>query len=391
MMRRPHLWLLAILAMVCSALLAMTQPQGSLLGTVHFPVSCRAESQAAFNRALTLLHGAWVQEASQGFVALTATDPDCAMAYWGVATSLLANPLQLPLSPVTLREGWAAVVQAKRLGGPTPREQGYVDAVEGFFKDPDRPERQGREVAYEQAMARLSHHHPEDREAAIFYALALLMSAMPTDTTGANRLKAAAMLEQVLTEQPDHPGVRFYLLQGYDTPALAPRGLPLARQSAKLTAVGPYALHLPGHIFARVGRWDEAVRANLAAIAAAMGLSEGPSAGMALSQKLHAMDALIYAYLQRGEGHAAKQVLDALQTNPPIEVEDLAGAYAVAAIPARYALEGAQWAEAAALTRPAPPRGVAQFPQAEALTVFAQASVPPVAAIRSAPVRCSIG
>ena len=228
------------------------------------------------------------------------------MAYWGMAMSLLANPLRLPISPKALREGWAAVVQAKRLGGPTPREQAYIDAVEVFFKDPDRLERSGRELAYEQAMAQLSRHYPEDREAAVFYALALLMSVIPTDTTDASRLKAAAILEQMLIEQPDHPGVRLYLLQSYDTPALAQRGLLLARQSAKLAAVGPYALHLPAHIFTRLGLWEEAVRANLAAIAAVTGLSDGQSAGMATSQRLHAMDALVYAYLQRGEERAAQ-------------------------------------------------------------------------------------
>jgi tetratricopeptide (TPR) repeat protein len=373
MMRRRQLWLLTIPIIVCSALVAMTQQQHSHLGTVHFPISCRAESQAAFNRAMALLHGAWVQEANNEFAALTETDPNCAMAYWGVAMSLRTNPLRLPVSVGALRQGWAAVVQAEHLGGQTAREREYIDAVEAFFRDPDRPERSGREQAYEQAMAQLSRHYPEDREAAIFHALALLMSVAPTDTAGANRLKAAAILEQVLIEQPDHPGVRFYLLQAYDTPALAQRGLLLARQSAKLMGVGPYALHLPGHIFTRLGLWEEAIRTNSAAISAAAGFSDDRSAGMATSQRLHAMDTLVYAYLQRGEKRAAKHVMDELRTIPPAEVEDLVGAYAVAAIPARYALEGSRWAEAAGLTRRPLPRGLEQFPQTEAVTVYAQA------------------
>jgi tetratricopeptide (TPR) repeat protein len=373
MMRRRHLWLLTIPIIVFCALIAMTQQQTDQLGIVHFPISCRAESQAAFNRAISLLHGAWVQEASQGFAALTESDSDCAMAYWGMAMSLLANPMRLPVNPKALRQGWAAVVHAKRLGGPTPREQAYIDAVEVFFMDPDCLERSGRELAYEQAMAQLSRHYPEDREAAAFYALALLMSVTPTDTTDVSRLKAAAILEQMLIEQPDHPGVRLYLLQTDDTPALAQRGFLLARQSAKLAAVGPYALHLSSHIFTRLGLWEEAVRANLAAIAAVTVLSAGRSASMATSQRLHAMDALVYAYLQRGEERAAKHVLDELQANPPDMVEDLAGAYAVAAIPAGYALERSCWAEAAALTRQPLPQGLTQFPQAEAVTLFAQA------------------
>jgi tetratricopeptide (TPR) repeat protein len=372
-MRRPQLWLLTIPIIVCSALVAMRQQQRSHLGTVHFPISCPAESQVAFNRAMALLHGAWVQEANNEFAALTETDPNCAMAYWAVAMSLRTTPLRLPVSADALQRGWAAVVHAKRLGGQTAREQEYIDAVEAFFMDPDSLERSGREQAYTQAMAQLSRHYPEDREAAIFHALALLMRVAPIDTTDANRLKAAEILEQVLIEQPDHPGVRFYLLQGYDTPALAQRGLLLGRQSAKLTGVGPYALHLPGHIFTRLGLWEEAVRTDLAAISAAAGFSDGRSAGMATSQRLHAMDALVYAYLQRGEERAAKHLQDELQTNPPAEVEDLAGAYAVAAIPARYALEGSRWAEAAALTRQALPRGLTQFPQAEAVTVYTQA------------------
>jgi tetratricopeptide (TPR) repeat protein len=372
-MRHRQLWLLTTPAIVCCALVAMTQQQTGHLGSVHFPISCRAGSQAAFNRALALLHSAWVQEASEAFALLTETDPECAMAHWGIATSLLANPLRLPLSPMALQEGWGAVLRAKRLGGPTPREQEYIDAVEVFFKDPDRLERPGRELAYEQAMALLSRRYPGDWEATIFYSLALLMRLMPLDTANTNRLKAAAILEQVLIEQPDHPGVRFYLLRGYDTPALAQRGLLLARRSTKLAAVGPDALHLPAHIFTRLGLWEEAVHANLAAIAAATGLSGSQSAGVAASQRLHAMDALVYAHLQRGEERAAKHILGELQTNPPAEVEDLAGAYAVASIPARYALEGSRWAEAAALTRQPLPRGATQFPQAEAATVFAQA------------------
>jgi hypothetical protein len=267
-MRHRQLWLPIIPIIVCSALVAMTQ-QRSQLSSVHFPISCRAESQAAFNRAMALLHGAWVEEANHEFATLTKADPDCAMAYWGVAVSQLTNPLRLPVSAGAVRQGWAAVAQAKRLGGQTVREQEYIDAVESFFRDPDGPEPSGREQAYEQAMAQLSRHHPEDREAAVFYALALLMGVAPTDTTDASRLKAAAILEQVLIEQPDHPGVRFHLLQAYDAPALAQRGLLLARRSAKLTGVGPCALHLPAPIFTRLGLWEEAVRANVAAIAAA--------------------------------------------------------------------------------------------------------------------------
>ena len=149
---------------------------------------------------------------------------------------------------------------------------------------------------------------------------------MPTDTSDASRLKAAAILGPMLIEQPDHPGVGFYLLQTYDTPALAQRGLRLARQSTKLAAVGPYALHLSAHVFTRIELWEEAIRANLVAIYAATGLSDSQSADMAASQRLHAMDVLVYAYLQRGEERAAKHVLDELQTNPPDTVEDLVGA-----------------------------------------------------------------
>lgn len=280
----------------------MTQQRTEHLGTVHFPISCRADSQAAFNRAMSLLHGAWVQEARNGFAVLTETDPNCAMACWGFAMTILANPLRLPFSLMVMREGWAAVAQAKRLGGPTPREQAYIDAIAIFFEEPDRLERPGRELAYEQAMAQLSHQYPEDREPAIIYALALLMSVMPTDKSDAGRLKATAILDPILSAQPDHPCVRLYLLQCYDTPSLAQRGPRLARQSSMATAVGPYALHLPAHIFTRLGLWEEAIRANLVAINVATGLSDSRSADIATSQRLHAMDAVVYAYLQRGGG-----------------------------------------------------------------------------------------
>lgn len=314
-----------------------------------------------------------MQEARNRFAVLTEADPNCAMAYWGFAMTMLANPLRLPFSLMVMREGWAAVAQAKRLGGLTPREQAYIDAVEIFFMDSDGLERPGLELAYERAMAQLSRHYPEDREAGIFYALALPMTVMPTDTPDAGRLKATAILDPIVSAQPDHPGVRLYLLQCYDTPSHAQRGLLLARQSCMATAVGAYALHLPAHIFTRLGLWEEAIRANLVAINAATGLSDSQSANMAASQRLHAMDALVYAYLQHGEERAAKHVLDELRTNPPDTVEDLAGAYAVAAIPARYEIEQSRWAEAAALTPQPLPQGLTQFPQAEAVTIFAQA------------------
>jgi tetratricopeptide (TPR) repeat protein len=341
------------------------------LGKVHFPTSCNAAAQAEFERAVALLHSFWYEEALKAFTSVTSTDPRCAMGYWGIAMSVY-YPLWFPPSEVMLKRGSAAIQTAKTLGG-TSREQGYVGAIETFYKDADKIDHRTRAVAYEKAMERLSVTYPDDREAAIFYALALDATAPPTDKTHANQLKAAVILERVFSEQPNHPGVAHYLIHSYDVAPLATRGLPAARSYSKIAPSAPHALHMPSHIFTRLGLWEESIESNLASAQAGREYV-ARSGGQGLwDQTLHALDYLAYGYLQGGQDRAAKRVADEITEMRRAEPESLAAAYAIAAIPARYVLERQRWTEAASLAMHPMPFPWNRYAWGEAMTVFTRA------------------
>jgi len=342
------------------------------LGTVHFPVSCNAEAQAQFQRAVAMQHSFWFEEAGKAFAAVTATDPGCAMGYWGIAMSLY-HPLWDPPDTTVLQQGWAAVAQAKAVGAKTDRERDYVAAIETFYKDWDKRDHRTRALAYEKAMEQVSLRYPEDREAAVFYALALDATAPPTDKTYANQKKAGAILEQVFTAQPNHPGVAHYIIHSYDYPPLADRALAAARSYAKIAPAVPHALHMPSHIFIRLGLWQESIHSNRASAAAAKeyGLKTFP--GSVWDQELHALDYLAYAYLQSAQEREAKGVLDELKAMQKAEPESGASAYAFTAIPARYALERRAWAEAASLTLSPSTFPWSRYRWAEANVYFARA------------------
>ncbi len=347
--------------------------KGEHLGEVHFPVSCNPAAQAQVDRAVALLHSFWFAPAIKTFTSVSTLDPTCAMAHWGVATSLLGNPFAWPPSPSMLKDGWAAVTQAKALNAPTPREQGYIAAVEAFYKDAETVEHRARALAYEQAMERLTQQAPDDREATILYALALNATALPSDKTYTNQLKAAALLEQVFKEQPQHPGVAHYLIHSYDYPPIAPRGIDAARRYAGIAPSAPHALHMPSHIFTRLGLWQESIDTNRASAEAAKEeLLSTHAQGSGSYNALHALDYMMYGYLQLGQDSAAKRILDEILAMQKLDVENFPAAYALAAIPSRYALERRQWQEAAQLTLH--PRELAwqRFPQAEAVLTFAR-------------------
>jgi tetratricopeptide (TPR) repeat protein len=330
------------------------------VGTVHFSISCNAEVQQPFEHAVALLHSFWFQEANKGFISVTAMDPDCAMGYWGIAMSLW-YPLWEHPSEATLKQGWAAVEKAKSVSAKTDRERDYIAAIETFYKDVDTLDHRTRVLAYEKAMEHVSLRYPEDREAAVFYALALNATALPTDKTYANQKKAGAILEKIFVEQPDHPGVAHYIIHSYDNPSLASRALPAARSYAKIAPSVPHALHMPSHIFTQLGLWQESIESNRASAAAAK------DHGL-LRDRLHAMQYLMYAYLQSGREVEAKRVLDELNAIGEVESANRGTAHAFAMIPALYALERRQWSEAAALQ----PRS-SGVPSAEAITYFARA------------------
>jgi tetratricopeptide (TPR) repeat protein len=342
------------------------------LGRVQFPVSCTAAAQKQFDHALGALHSFWYEEAVRMFTAVTETDPGCAMGYWGIAMSIY-YPLWVPPSQATLQKGINAIEKAKSIGVKTDREGAYIAAIEAFYKDSDKLDHRTRTVAYEKALERIHLQYPNDREAAIFYALALNATAPPTDKTYAKQLKAGEILEKVFSEQPDHPGVAHYIIHSYDNPALASRGIPAAQRYTKIAPSVPHAQHMPSHIFTRIGLWQESIQSNLGAVAASKAYAAKAHPGAAYYEHLHALDYLAYAYLQGAQDQEAEGVLDELRAIKKVQPEAFQAAYAFAAIPARYALERRRWSEAAALTVTPTTFPWSRFPWSEAVTHFARA------------------
>lgn len=321
------------------------------LGAVHFDTSCAPAARADFDRGVALLHSFWFSAAIDSFNAVLAADPGCVMAHWGIAMSWWSNPFGGFRTPQALDTGRATVEAARRLPGGTPRERAYVDAVGQLYHDAATRDQRTRIVAYEKAMEQLVTAYPADVEARIFYALALGQSALPTDKSYANQLKAASMLEEEFARQPQHPGLAHYIIHSFDVPPLASRGLDAARRYATIAPDAAHALHMPSHTFTRLGLWQDSIDANLASAAAA-------HRDNAAAEELHALDYQMYAYLQVAQDGTAQRTLDLVPVLAPKiaaggagnAAPPTAGHYAAAAIPARYALERAAWAEAAALT-----------------------------------------
>jgi hypothetical protein len=351
--------------------------QSEKIGKVSFPVSCGPAGQQAFDDAMALFHSFWYPQSIQAFGALAAKHPECAMAQWGIALSILRNPLGgYPMSPKDWKEGWAALEKAKSIGGKTERERDYIAAIEALYKDSDTRELRARQLAYEAAMEQVYGRYPDDREAAVLYALALNMTALPTDKTYANQLKGAAILNNVFAEQPNHPGAAHYLIHSYDYPPIAEKGLEAARRFADIAPAAPHALHMPSHIFTRLGYWQDSIRTNGAAAEISHAAAARKETGMAGAEGLHAMDYMMYAYLQGAQDGEAKRLLDRVRA---FRTSDNPGrivpSYAFAAIPARYAIERGQWAEAAKLTLHPGELDFpwASWPQSHAVVVYARA------------------
>jgi tetratricopeptide (TPR) repeat protein len=258
------------------------------------------------------------------------------------------------------------------MGAKTQRELDYIAAIEVFYKDHDKVDHRTRAVAYEKAMEALAARYPQDREAAIFYALALNITLNPNDKTYANQLKAAAILDPVFKQQPDHPGVAHYLIHSYDFPPIADKGLEAARRYATIAPSAPHAQHMPSHIFTRLGYWQESIETNRASVTAAKDELRQARLEAGSYNALHAMDYIVYAALQLGKDREARAVYDEIRRIEKVDTEHFAAAFAFTAIPARYTLERRQWADAAELALH--PRGLSwqKFPQAESILVFAR-------------------
>jgi hypothetical protein len=324
------------------------------LGKVTFPISCDPKVQQPFDRAVALLHSFAYGPATKAFRDIAAADPTCAMAHWGEAMTYF-HPVWAPsLPPDTFAAGQKAMLEATRLGAASPREKEFIRALGELYKvDPGLKPAQ-RTLAYEQAMAVLAHDNPKDVEAQVFYALALLSNAAPSDKTHAKQKQAIDILEPLFVTQPDHPGIAHYLIHACDSAELAQRGLPAARKYAGIAPSAPHALHMPSHIFTRLGLWDDSIRSNLASETSAR--EHGDVMG-----QLHAMDYLVYAYMQTGRAKEAAGVVNDMHAMPSLDMADFGVAYAATAMPIRVAVEQGHWAEASTIKDPAgaPPSVVA--------------------------------
>jgi hypothetical protein len=325
----------------------LTQEQ---LGTVHFPVSCTPEAQKTFEKGVALLHSFWYEEAEKAFVEVQQQDPKCVMSAWGQAMSLWHQLWNRP-DAATISRAEAILRKADATPAPTDRERGYIEAIKAFYSNSDKRDHPARARAYSVAMEKLYEKYPDDHEAAAFYALSLLASEPEHDTTLANRRKAGPILEKLFAIEPNHPGVAHYLIHTYDKPQLAELGLPAARRYAQIAPVAPHAVHMPSHIFARLGMWQEDINSNLASIEATRRSTAMHMGGA--GHQFHAMDFLVYAYLQSGHEADALKVIDEVKAMP--EMHGMHGAgydtrtWAIATFQARYELELHHWSEAASL------------------------------------------
>jgi tetratricopeptide (TPR) repeat protein len=323
------------------------------IGTVRLQTSCNEQAQAEVNRGDALIHSFWYAEAEKAFRGAAEADAECGMAWWGMAMANL-HPIWAPPTPEELKTGREAAEKATALGAKTDRERAYIGAIATFYADSGKLDHKTRIAAYEKAMAALQSAYPKDREAAIFHALSILATASPNDKTYAKQREAAAILNRVLPEEPEHPGVAHYLIHSFDYPDLAELALPAARVYAKLAPGSPHALHMPSHIFTRLGLWDESIASNLASAEKARTYLEKMMPGATAFDELHAVDYLVYAYLQEGRIDDARALVEKTKNVTKVNVPNqFAAAFAITAVPARFALERREWKEAAALTVPA--------------------------------------
>jgi tetratricopeptide (TPR) repeat protein len=359
-------------------------------GKIEFPISTGAGIQPEFERGVALLHSFFYEEARRIFTAVAEKDPKCAMAQWGVAMTWW-HPIWTPPTPAEMKAGTAAIDNAIRLcqgSGVTGREQKFIAALGAYYHAADGPASgpvgqschgpvgsRERALAYEKEMRELATQYPDDMEAQTFYTLAILSVgyATPNDTSLSKQLEAAGILEKLKAKNGNHPGITHYLIHSYDYPSLAERGLAAAQIYASIAPWVPHALHMPSHIFTRLGMWEESVKANRASAEASRAYAKVRQRETTEAEELHALDYEAYSYLQKGEDDKAKEIVDfaatVRKTNPEME---FSAAYALAAIPARYALERNDWAGAAALAIPNVPHWKS-FPFMEALIEYAHA------------------
>jgi hypothetical protein len=338
---------IAVATAVSLAQPVLAQSNGQKLGNVNFETSCKPEAQKLFNRAMLYQHSFWYRASQKTFEDVLKADPECGIAYWGIALSLLWNP-HAPPPAKNLADGAAMIAKGKGAGAKTQRERDYIDALAVMYADHDKVDHRTRIVAYAKAMEQLAQRYPKDDEAQIHYALALNTSASPADKSYANQLKGAALLEPIFKRQPQHPGVAHYLIHLYDYPPIAHKGLDAARRYAKIAPAAPHAQHMPSHIFTRVGYWKESIASNAESARVA-------KLDKSFHDQLHGMDYMVYAYLQLGQDRKAKAVIGEMEAVSGFTENFIPAPYARAISPARYAIERGDWKAASELpVRPGP-------------------------------------
>lgn len=363
-----HSLTVAVLVAILTALTPSDLMGQDDLGTVDFETSCSSEVEADFERGLALLHHMMYEQAEDVFEGVAADDPSCAMAYWGMAMTQL-HPLWAPPTDQAIRKGQEAVREAKEREAPTEREQAYIDAIAAYFEGASEHSHPERLSAWEEAQKEVYEAYPVDVDAGAFYALSHLSTAPPDDKEFTHQRRAGALLEELHAEHPKHPGLFHYTIHAYDNPVLAERAVEVARGYDNIAPSVPHALHMPTHIFVRLGMWKEAIDWNIRSAEAAL---EQPVGGKTSMHHAHALDYLMYAYLQRGQDQKAGEVVDDIRAVDQYQ-DHFAAAYSMAAVPARYVLERDEWAEAARLsTRIQEDFPWEKYPQYEAITYFAR-------------------
>jgi tetratricopeptide (TPR) repeat protein len=330
------------------------------LGKVSFPISCTPAVQEQFDRGVALLHSFAYTAAEDAFQDVAQQDPRCAMAHWGMAMAYFQQLWDPPILPATISIAQKEIQRAQQIGAASERERQFIHALSLLYQDAATVSYRTRALNYEHAMSDLASKNRNDVEAQVFYALALLANASPADKTHQKQKQAADLLEPLDRTDPQHPGIPHYLIHAYDNAELAPKGLPAARAYSQIAPSAPHALHMPSHIFTRLGLWDDSITSNLAAREAAH--KQGDT-----GEELHAMDYLVYAYLQSGRDKDAALVIQQLKDMPNLDAGDFKIAYASTAMPVRYIVERSQWADAAAIV---PPAGAA--PHVVATAVWAR-------------------
>ena len=339
------------------------------LGRVAFPVSCTPEAQARFERAMALLHSFWWEEGGRAFHSVAVADTTCAMAYWGIALNSWGNPFVGGPSGENLRRGAANAVRALALGAPTPRERGFLAAAGALYRDYETVPNPRRLQAYSDTLARVYHDFPDDPEVAIYYALSLVATAAPTDTTFSRQKQAAAILNPLFRRFPEHPGLAHYIIHANDSPQLAPLGLDAARRYARIAPSAPHAQHMPSHIFIRLGLWDETIAANQRSLDAGLAYARVQQLRGVAPEQFHALDYMVYGYLQEGRDSAARRtVAQGLALTTVLTSDALVTNYNRVAMEARLPLERGDWAAAAQL----PVRAAGQDGIGAALAHFAR-------------------